>query len=304
MNRYRQFGSEFEPPSSSSNTAAILPDIEIDEPFQLDFHPHLSEYQPKTNRCRQCLSHRTKLERFLIYLLILLLITLFSIIIISLSYQKKFSNDSLCLSSACIELSHTISSSMNQSIHPCDNFYEFVCGRWKQIHLMPKGYSSWSVTSDLTQKISILLKNLLEHTTTSSINTIEQQPIHFYQSCLNNSQIERLGLQPLKDFFQNNLNFSIDQWIQINKTQTWQKLFVQLTNYFAKNLATTFAFPIVISTDEKNSSWNNVYVNCFSIVLIYFVCLLRLINLNWHYEVVIIISIHRLILKIMPKTNL
>lgn len=182
-------------------------------------------------------------------------------IIISLSYQKKFSTNSLCLSPACIEHSHAISSTMNQSIDPCDDFYGFVCGRWKQINIIPKGHSSWSVTSELMKQNSIRLKNLLEQSSTSSITNIEQQAMNYYQSCLNRSEIDRLGIQPLKDFFQTNLNFSLDQWIHISKTQTWQNLFIQLTTYFAKNLATSYALPITVSADEKNSSWNNVYID-------------------------------------------
>lgn len=259
MNRYRQFGSEFDPPTT--NSAAILPEIEIDEPFTLDFHPHLTDYVPQANRFRQCCSRRTKLERFLSYLTLLLLLVLFIVIIVSLSYEKKIAIDSPCLSPACIEISHSISSSLNLSANPCDDFYEFACGQWTQTNVIPKGYSIWSKSRELARKNTILLKNILEQAPMSTVTNIEREAITYYQSCLNETELERLNLQPLKDYFQNTLNYSLEQWIKIDQNQTWQQLFTRFARIFSTNYSQAFVLPILVSPDEKNSSWNNVYID-------------------------------------------
>lgn len=262
MNRYRHFDNEFD--SNQGNSAAILPDIEIEEPFPFEFNPQLSPYSPKLNRFKQCLARRTTLERILCYLLIFLII-LFSILIaISISYYKKTlaqSSSSLCLTPTCIEVSHAIHSGMNHSVDPCEDFHQFVCGRWIQNNLIPKGYSSWSTTQEISQKNMIILKNLLEQTSMNSLTIdAEKEAIKYYQSCLNITELEILSTRPLKTYFESQLNITFEQWIHINENQTYVDLFIRLLKFFSSKYTLAFLFPIKIDADEKNSTWNNIYV--------------------------------------------
>jgi hypothetical protein len=88
--------------------------------------------------------------------------------------------------------------------------------------------------------------------------TAEQQAIKYYQSCMN---ITDLSIQPLENYFQNQLNFTIEQWIHMNQSQTWQQLFVDLTKILSMKYISSFVLPIKIEADEKNSTWNNIYVS-------------------------------------------
>jgi hypothetical protein len=36
-----------------------------------------------------------------------------------------------CLSKNCIKTANQYLQSMNETANPCDNFYDFVCGNWK-----------------------------------------------------------------------------------------------------------------------------------------------------------------------------
>ncbi|CAF5080414.1 unnamed protein product, partial [Rotaria magnacalcarata] len=125
MNRYRHFDNEFD--SNNTNSPAILPEIEVDEPFQLEFSPHLQPYPSNYDNLKIFFLHRTALERFLFYLIILLLIILFVIIIICLSYskEKEKSYNNICLTPSCIEVSYSIASGINQSVDPCEDFHQF-----------------------------------------------------------------------------------------------------------------------------------------------------------------------------------
>lgn len=259
MNRYRHFDDEFG--SNNSNAAAILPEIDVDEPFSVEINPQLQSYPSKLSKFKIFFLRRTYFERFLLCFSMLLLIILFITTLTSLYYHKQMTNNALCLTSSCIEVSHAFSSSMNQSVDPCDDFHEFTCGRWIRTSIIPKGQSSWSTTKELSQKNLIIIKNLFEQTPISSLNNAEQQAIQYYQSCMNETEIDRLGIQPLENYFQNNLNFTFKQWINIDKNQTWQNLFIYLTKYFSTKHTFSFLFPINIEPDEKNSSWNNIYVS-------------------------------------------
>src|ERR1700722_10208211 len=101
MNRYQRFQDEID--LTNTNSAAILPEIEIEEPLRVEFNPQHHTYSSNINKLKLFFLRRTHLERYLFILIILLLFILFIIIIISLSYYKKYSVNSLCLTSACIE---------------------------------------------------------------------------------------------------------------------------------------------------------------------------------------------------------
>jgi uncharacterized protein (UPF0333 family) len=259
MNRYRHFDEELG--FNNGNSAAILPEIDIDEPSAIEINPQLRTYPSNTSRFKLFFLRRTNLERYLFYTVILLLIVLSLFIAISHLYHTKTSIYTLCLTPTCIEISHSYASGMNQSVDPCEDFYEFVCGRWIRTNIIPKGYSSWSTIRELSAKNSIILKNLLEQTSISSLFYAEQEAIKYYQSCMNITELEHFGNQPLETYFQNQFNFTIEQWIHINQNQTWQKLFIDLNKILSIKYIYSFVLPIKIEADEKNSTWNNIYVS-------------------------------------------
>jgi hypothetical protein len=302
MNRYRHFDDEFD--SNNTNSSVILPDIEIDEPFPFELNPQLHNYSLNKNKLKIFFYQRTYLERFLFFIVILLLLVLFIIIIYSFSYYKNNSINSLCLTPICIEVSHLLSSGINESVDPCEDFYEFACGRWIRTNIIPKGHSSWSTMSELAKRNLIILKNILEQTSISSLFYAQQEVIKYYRSCMNETEIERLNIQPLENYLQNNLNFTLKQWINIDKTQTWQQLFIFLIKILSIKYKTSFILPIIIGADEKNSTWNNIYVSYLinenSPTNFLFQ---RLINLNLVLEFEIIILLQPII-KLMQEIKL
>ena len=45
----------------------------------------------------------------------------------------------VCTTESCIQLAALILSNLNQSVHPCDDFYNFSCGGWEATHSIPEG---------------------------------------------------------------------------------------------------------------------------------------------------------------------
>ena len=44
-----------------------------------------------------------------------------------------------CLTPSCIRLSSQILASMDASVNPCADFYNFSCGNWVKQHTLPQG---------------------------------------------------------------------------------------------------------------------------------------------------------------------
>ncbi|CAF4412925.1 unnamed protein product [Adineta steineri] len=78
---------------------------------------------------------------------------------------------------------------------------------------------------------------------------------------MNISEIEKQKIDPLEIFLKNNLNLTLNQWINIDQNQTWQDLFVSLTKILATKYGFSYLLPISIGPDDKNSTWNVLHIN-------------------------------------------
>ena len=48
-------------------------------------------------------------------------------------------NVNVCTTAVCVELAAEILSSIDETKSPCDDFYDFACGKWEQSHYLPPG---------------------------------------------------------------------------------------------------------------------------------------------------------------------
>ena len=49
------------------------------------------------------------------------------------------SEPSICLTRGCVQLAAEMTAAMNQSVDPCEDFYQFSCGNWGQRNMIPPG---------------------------------------------------------------------------------------------------------------------------------------------------------------------
>lgn len=67
----------------------------------------------------------------------------------------------LCLTSTCISLSDASMKKMNTNINPCDDFYEYSCGRWIAETQIPEGFYLWGALNQAyMDKATMLRKEL------------------------------------------------------------------------------------------------------------------------------------------------
>lgn len=130
-----------------------------------------------------------------------------------------------CKTPACIKLKKYVKDSMNISVDPCDNFYQYACGGWIKRNPIPTTSSSFSTFSKLNQKVEAILHKIL--LSPKKMKGLLQSAKKFYDSCMNQKQIDARGKEPMMKLID-----ELGSWGLAN--QGWDKKNWNLTDILLK----------------------------------------------------------------------
>jgi putative endopeptidase len=88
---------------------------------------------------------------------------------------------------------------MELTANPCADFYQYACGGWMAKNPIPADQSSWGTFSELQEHNREILRSILEKASVDNPqrSSIDQKIGDFYYSCMDEGQIDKLGISPL-----------------------------------------------------------------------------------------------------------
>jgi putative endopeptidase len=90
--------------------------------------------------------------------------------------------------------------SMDKSVEPCVDFYQYSCGGWMAHNPIPPDQASWSVYGKVADENARYLWGILEEAAKPSAQRtpVQQEIGDYFQACMDTAAIETLGAAPLR----------------------------------------------------------------------------------------------------------
>ncbi|XP_076160206.1 neprilysin-1 [Ptiloglossa arizonensis] len=145
---------------------------------------------------------RTNRQQLLVVLAITLVATcLFILLLLALNMSRECVQEPrphVCLTEECVRTAASLISAMDRTAAPCENFFQYACGNWNRLHVIPEDRSSISTFEVLADQLQVILKRALEEPPNSDDNDATLKAKMFYKSCMDIPRIRKIGDVPLK----------------------------------------------------------------------------------------------------------
>lgn len=158
----------------------------------------------------------------------------------------------ICLTPGCIHTASHILENMDPSVEPCDDFYQFACGKFVKRTNIPDDKASITSFSIISDELQEQLRTMIEE----PVQKNEKKPYvllkKLYKACMNKTAIEADGLETIKSIMG-----QLGGWPVLEKDSWNEEKFhwIQTIFNFRKiGYSVDYFIDFSVSTDLKNST--------------------------------------------------
>uniref|UniRef100_A0A2C9JGN5 Endothelin-converting enzyme 1 n=1 Tax=Biomphalaria glabrata TaxID=6526 RepID=A0A2C9JGN5_BIOGL len=243
--------------ATNITTASSLDDPETpSDPAQVKFFPKSESRRSARNWFKRW----TRTEKCLLLLCSCLFLLCIVVVIVAftrdLHYRDQITlatSNKVCTTKSCVSTAAQIMAGMDFTADPCNDFFQYACGQWNRKHVIPEEKATYNQFDKLHDENQIIMRALLEEPIKKEEGEAVMKAKLLYKSCVNTSQIESKGKDPLLEVIQD-----VGGWPLLDPNWPAEKF--ELEHVLGKiranyNGATnSYLFSCFVGADDKNSS--------------------------------------------------
>jgi putative endopeptidase len=132
--------------------------------------------------------------------------------------------------------------SLDRSVDPCVDFYQFACGGWLSANQIPADRGRWARFSEVDDKNKAALKTVLEDASAKNDPGTKKLG-DYYASCMDEAAIEKAGISGIKPL--------LDKTLKIKDAKSWFAALVEL-----HKVGIWLVWKTSVEADFENSTLN------------------------------------------------
>lgn len=111
--------------------------------------------------------------------------------------ENKKEEKTVCQTEECKLIAKIIKDNINKSVDPCNNFYDYACGKFGENNPIPADEHSWSFIQMMQEKIIRQMQDILDKDSNPKDLLTVRLGKRYYRTCMDRKSRERKGLEPL-----------------------------------------------------------------------------------------------------------
>uniref|UniRef100_A0A224X7X4 Putative m13 family peptidase n=1 Tax=Panstrongylus lignarius TaxID=156445 RepID=A0A224X7X4_9HEMI len=178
--------------------------------------------------------------------------------------QGKTAEEDICFSEECIHTASYLLESMDLSAEPCDDFYQFACGKFRK-QTIPDDKESLSTFTTIAEVVKTQLRTIVSEPIKPDEPRHLINPKNLYKICMDKETIEEHGLedaQKIIDFFGGWPIVEGDKWDM--GSFDWKEMTYK---FRSRGFSVDYLLDFSVTIDSKNSTLRIIELDAGSLAL-------------------------------------
>ncbi|EFO26887.1 hypothetical protein LOAG_01595 [Loa loa] len=156
-----------------------------------------------------------------------------------------------------IKAAYYLLSSMNRTVNPCDDFFEYACGRWIAEHPIPSDLGTYEVSQLVREKVARKMKELYDSKQSTNSKAMDAVKT-IYQACMDTDRLNSMQGREIVETIE-----YLGAWpiVYGHKWSEEKFDFTETMIRIAQTRSSGIFMNIYVSSDQKNVSRRLIHID-------------------------------------------